>query len=300
MLFFALFIFISSCAKLIVPDDKEKETDDVIIIPHLGGIESLEIMTWNIENFPKSGSRTIDRVAQVLDSIHADIYCLQEITDRNALDQVVAQLDGYRVIHDEDSYMIHLAIVYNSEFVYPTDTTLLFDRDDYYFASRPPLKVDFQSLTTDSIVYDFSVINLHMKCCGETSDIYRRHEASQLLHDYVVDEIARGDTNILILGDWNDDFTDPDSSGRTSFESLLLDPDVGHYATWNLANSSSNYYDSYPGWPSFIDHIYISNALFNEESNSQVKCLRLDDYFSDYDAILSDHRPVGIIFEPIP
>ena len=61
--------------------------------------------------------------------------------------------------------------------------------------------------------------------------------------------------------------------------------------------SNSNW--SYPTWPSHIDHLLITNELFDEYGNngSAVETIKLDDYFSSwyaYDNNVSDHRPVGL------
>ena len=60
-------------------------------------------------------------------------------------------------------------------------------------------------------------------------------------------------------------------------------------------SSSSNW--SYPTYPSHIDHIIISNELF-ENFNNEIETIKIDNEFiggwSEYDSKISDHRPVGI------
>ena len=64
------------------------------------------------------------------------------------------------------------------------------------------------------------------------------------------------------------------------------------------ALSNSNIHDSYPSYPSFIDHIMISSDLFEEDENGDVQTIRLGDYIAGYDEIISDHRPVVWRFTP--
>ena len=70
------------------------------------------------------------------------------------------------------------------------------------------------------------------------------------------------------------------------------------FVTWDLANSDSDLYDSYPSYPSFIDHILISSDLFDEDNDGDVQTIRLGDYISGYDEIISDHRPIVWRFSP--
>ena len=44
-----------------------------------GGSNSLDVITWTIENFPKNGQQTIDSVAVIIQSLDADVIALQEI-----------------------------------------------------------------------------------------------------------------------------------------------------------------------------------------------------------------------------
>jgi hypothetical protein len=70
----------------------------------------------------------------------------------------------------------------------------------------------------------------------------------------------------------------------------------------NIANGSSAGW-SYPSWPSHLDHILITNDLFDEmaSANATTRVLKIDEYiggWSTYDYNVSDHRPVGIRFTP--
>ena len=61
-------------------------------IPSIDSDANISIVTWNIENFPQQGARTTARVELIMDSLDADIYCLQEIQDKAALENIVDQL----------------------------------------------------------------------------------------------------------------------------------------------------------------------------------------------------------------
>jgi exonuclease III len=49
---------------------------------------------------------------------------------------------------------------------------------------------------------------------------------------------------------------------------------------------------SYPGWPSHIDHILVTNELFDLVDITLT--IAFDGCFEDYFEIISDHRPVMI------
>ena len=55
-------------------------------MPRLGEISfatnsTLEVLTWNIEWFPKNGMLTVDSVGKIIESLHADLIGIQEIDD---------------------------------------------------------------------------------------------------------------------------------------------------------------------------------------------------------------------------
>ena len=143
--------------------------------------------------------------------------------------------------------------------------------------------------------FDFTLINMHLKCCD--NGYSRRVASAELLYNYLNSSRASGVVNHIIVGDWNDDISDDYSVN--SFNIFLEDMDNYKYVTYENAHSSSNFYDSFPSYPSFIDHIMISEDLFNEhDSSGDVQTIRLGDYITGYDPIISDHRPVVWRFIP--
>ena len=81
------------------------------------------------------------------------------------------------------------------------------------------------------------------------------------------------------------------------FEPFLNEPDEYYFADYYIAQDPSMIpYWSYPSWPSHIDHILITNEIFNTEYDAIT--VRIDEIFfnsfNNYDNLISDHRPVGI------
>jgi|TARA_Y100000294_G_scaffold95481_1_gene88834 exonuclease III len=282
--------FIISCAS---PAEQNDEYDSSTSkLPDLNLVNGVEIVTWNIEFFPKAGQRTIDSVAMIIRNINADIYCLQEITNETVFNQLDEKLDNYSSIYSTATEYLNLAILYkNDVMTFRNQSSILTDYS-YEFASRPPLRAEF-IFTADTSI-EFTLINIHLKCCDD--GFTRRKASAELLHDYISESMTNGVINQIVVGDWNDDISD--NSSVNSFNMFLSDTDNFKFMTWDLANSTSNVYDSYPSYSSFIDHILVSQDLFDEAETGDVQTIRLGDYISGYDEIISDHRPVVWRFTP--
>lgn len=248
--------------------------------------DQLEIVTWNIENFPKNGNKTIDSVATIMNSLNADIYCLQEVSNEASFLTLMTKLENYNYIFSTETEYLNLAIIYKESKIVFNESSSLFIDNSYEFASRPPLKAEFTFLKNGGI--NFTLINLHLKCCD--SGFNRRVASVEILYNYLNTIGESGFNNHIVVGDWNDDVSDP--YAFNSFNSFIDDSLNYKFVTFELANSISNLFDSYPSYPSFIDHILITNDLFDDFENSRVQTLRLGDYISNYDELISDHRPV--------
>ena len=83
----------------------------------------------------------------------------------------------------------------------------------------------------------------------------------------------------------------------------ILNNNVDQYlfADYSMAEENNPWqYWSFPTYPSHIDHVLISNELFDEYESSTSMCstILIDDFlfnsWTNYDQYLSDHRPVGL------
>ena len=102
---------------------------------------------------------------------------------------------------------------------------------------------------------------------------------------------------MLVVGDLNDDIAE--ASQNNVFQMILDDTDNYLFVDIGIATSSSSEW-SYPSWPSHLDHILITNELFDELDDSDIQTIKIDEYldggWSEYDYNISDHRPVAIKF----
>lgn len=266
-----------------------------------GTDSTLEVMTWNIEQFPKNGQSTVDSVKKILTSLDVDVYALQEIKDTSTFKQMVNSIDGYDYYVQEN--FLPLAYMYKTDEVEIND---LYERFTSAPFNRPfPRAPVIMKMTFSG--KDYVIFNNHFKAEEDGDGIIdpddswddetRRLDASNKIKDYIDNTLS--DKQVLVVGDLNDELTD--DSVNNVFQPFLDDTANYKFADMDLAKTSAANW-SYPSYPSHIDHILITNELFAEfEDNSTVtKTIRIDDYynggFSSYDYNVSDHRPVAIKF----
>jgi len=263
---------------------------------HFGTDSTFEVVSWNIEWFPKNGQVTADSVKTIIQSLAADVYALQEIDDTTLLKQVVNTIPGY-ACHFKSSYYGGLAYIYNTNTVQVNKKYEIYTSQPFWNAfPRSPqvLEITFKN-------EDYVIIDNHLKCCGDeilslndaSDEENRRLSAVNLLKTYI-DSIFSND-KVIVVGDWNDLLTDPPVNNV--FNSFLNDSDYLFIDFPIALGNSTNF--SFPNWPSHLDHILISNELFVDflKPNSELSCIRIDDYMNSwniYDNNISDHRPVGL------
>ena len=210
----------------------------------------------------------------------ADIIGVQEITSIADFNTMVATIDGWegQVI---DLGGLNTGYLYkSSEITLSGNLFTIYDNELSAFP-RPPVIGVFTHVSGT----EFTIINLHLKCCGGTDNEDRRREASTLLKTYIDDNLE--DVPVLVLGDYNDLIEEPEPANV--FQVFIDDPLNYQFADMEIANGSETNW-SYPGWPSHLDHILMTNELFTSWESSTTYLL--DDCLSTYDAQVSDHRPV--------
>lgn len=261
------------------------------------GIDAtLEIVTWNIEHFPKDIELTVNYAAQIIRGIDADIYALQEIESNSHFENIIETLNiddqinnwnGHRA--SSASYSVNLAYIYKSSLV-QVDSIYEIYQDDWYAFPRDPLIMEFTYENNDIVL-----INNHLKAGGNSDDEARRLDACQKLDIYISENFP--DDEVLLVGDLNDDITEPQNANV--FWAFISEPSEYTFTDMQIAEGSSVYW-SYPSWPSHLDHILITNELFDEfimpDSDIQTLCIDnfLDGGWDEYDDHVSDHRPVGL------
>jgi len=260
--------------------------------PNLNKNDSIEIITWNCEFFPHANDSTILALAEAVSDLNADIIAFQELRRTGWFSKLMAYLPEYDFIVSQQASFMDLAIIYKNNMFELVRQIEPFAENDYNFAGRPPLQADL-TYNKDGQNIPLSVINLHMKCCD--SGLQRRQKASQMLYEHL-DEHYDEQSNIIVLGDWNDDTKD--DPGEHCFEPFFQDERF-YFTTREIAFDINQ--ASYPKEPyvSFLDHIMISEKLLPRESSYDVKTILMGDFMGGYDVYetyISDHRPVLLSF----
>ncbi len=258
-------------------------------VPNYGKDDHLEVATWNMEWFPKANDSTITAVAEIMQKINADIYAVQEIGSLQKFAEMMELLPAYDFQVTRQSSFFDQAIIYKKGVLTFVGREEPFSDADYNFAGRPPLRADFIWHHGDQ-AEPVSVLDIHLKCCG--NGLERRKKSVDELHEYLTIGMEWGEDNIIVLGDWNDQLDDVGIV--QSFGSFLDDTENFHFATSSIAGDVEQ--ASYPSWPSFLDHILIGKGFFDEfENGSTIQTLPVEAWlgtFENYEAIISDHRPV--------
>jgi endonuclease/exonuclease/phosphatase family metal-dependent hydrolase len=259
---------------------------------------SLEIITWNIERFPKNGQTTIDNVIAIIEALDVDILAIQEVDDINSFNQIVSSLNAYEG-YLESEFFAGLAYIYKPDVIEINDIYEIYTTSEYWsYFPRSPMVMDFNYKNER-----FLVINNHFKCCGDgeldlsdsSDEETRRYYANDLLKEYIDTNFP--DDKVILLGDLNDLLSD--DSQNNVFQVFLNDPDNYLFADLDIASGDSANW-SFPSWPSHLDHILITNELIDEFENeeSDIQTINIDEYlsggWSEYDQNVSDHRPVAL------
>jgi endonuclease/exonuclease/phosphatase family metal-dependent hydrolase len=269
---------------------------------NFGTDSTFEAMTWNIEWFPKNGQTTVNYVSQIIEALDIDLLALQEISDTILFKQMLESLDGYKG-YFKSSWYAGLAYIYKTDAIEINDIYEIYTTSPYWSAfPRSPMVMEMSFMNEN-----FIIINNHFKCCGDgILDPYdagdeetRRFEASNLLKQYIDSNFPN--KRVIVLGDLNDILTD--DPVNNVFQAFLDDAGNYLFADMNIAlGSVSNW--SYPTWPSHLDHILITNEIFDELENagSDIQTIKIDDYLSggwwQYESNISDHRPVALKIKP--
>ncbi|MBD0405117.1 endonuclease/exonuclease/phosphatase family protein [Flammeovirga sp. EKP202] len=263
--------------------------------------ETLEVLTWNIEHFPKHEETTGIVNATIAESDY-DLWGVQEIEGVSFLKQVKQVNPKYSVLVDTDiakgvNNDYHLAYVYQNERLELLDQQVLAsgDFDGYYFPRRPLLAKFLNKVNNQT----FYVINLHLKCCNREyddreSDKQRRTEASKRLQKYIDENLDN--EYVIVLGDFNEEIYPTSTS---SFKNFIDDSGNYAFSTMDQAKSDNSLDKSYPNWwpnGSHIDHILITNEWFNKYQKSYTLSLDQCSEYEYFEPKVSDHRPVMTVF----
>jgi exonuclease III len=259
---------------------------------------TLEVVTWNLEWFgneqrgPEDEALQLQNALVVIDKMgKPDVIVFEEITTRAHFEELANQADYHFYLSPGADAYQKIGIFYSNEVLLVDSSKQILVDEKHQFAQRPPVLTKFNH----AAVGDFNVIGFHLKAhipratTEDKQDSYdRRKLSAQLISRYIRDSL--NNDQVIVLGDWNDDIDVSNYDGKeTPFKTLLEDQTVDFitkYLSFSL-NKSSKY-------GSVIDHILISNELFNDYEGCGI--FNTMDLGLDYIESTSDHYPVFSIF----
>ena len=278
---------------------------------------SLDVVTWNLEWFggslgPADDDRQMGYAAQVMDSLGADIYILQEIVDTSRLGTLSRMLINGPYDYFVSLYASNalnqlngnwrsgqkLAFLYKRN-MFSTPNTRGFTQtstqsDNYYNWANGRYPFFFESnVTIDGITKRIVFLSVHAKAeMGDTDDYLRRKGAAELMYDSLNIQLPMA--HVLIAGDYNDDLDQTISSvfpGSPTPYIRFMNDTIRYKALsfWNSLRGDN----SYIGYPNMVDHSIASDDMVADYVD--FSCIvRKDaaDWVTSYGQDLSDHYPV--------
>jgi endonuclease/exonuclease/phosphatase family metal-dependent hydrolase len=266
---------------------------------------TFEAVTWNIENFgsdsdaPDSDALQLAGALEVMRTIDADLYGVQEIADEALFRALVDSLDGYRGFLAP--FTSFTAVQQRTGFVYKMATIdsvssgLLFTSGDNPFGptwanGRWPFGFTFDA-TIDGETRRVSAVVIHAKATQSVEDRNRRERDSELLKSYL--DANWDERNVIVLGDFNDDIDESNVNSLPSpYANFTSDADDWRFVTASLSDREV---PTQSGGTT-IDHILISNELFDEYFIGTERAENVS-YVGSFLSTVSDHYPVWVRFD---
>lgn len=263
------------------------------LVAAVGAPGTLDIATWNIENFPATRS-TPSLVADLITSLDLDLVAVQEIASVSAFAELDARLPEHEGVLSPHVYgngnYQKLGFLYRSALLELADFTLLFTDDSYAFP-RPPVQGRF--VARDGSGIELLVIDVHLKAGGDASDVDRRIAAMQMLDAYLA-PLAEEGRGVLVLGDFNEPL---DLAGRGDVWQPVLDrPERYLLMTGALAERGDI---TFLPSRTMLDHMVATQTLSALIGNATTVIPRLDRDIVGFIEMVSDHLPV-VTSVPLP
>jgi hypothetical protein len=278
-------------------EDYPEPRSDVAV--PVGEDGTLEIMAWNLKNFPcgnsanstvcrSSAGSTPELVADILYSLRVDLVCVEEVDDIDAFQELVDRLPHHEGVLSSHTYgdgtYQKIGFLYDTRVLALNDDKLIFDGN--FDFPRPPMEGAFTYTGGDTDI-DLVAIGVHLKAGGAPEDHDRRLGAVDSLESYVRGKVdGSGADAVFVLGDFNDTVTD--SSGRAVFAPFL---DGARYVV-RTEDDAQDGGESFLFSGAVIDHIVSTIEVEDAFSVVTDAIVPLDAEVDDYEDRVSDHLPV--------
>jgi len=276
-------------AQVVYPDAGMANGD---LVAQVGSDTTLDIGCWNIEQFPKQ-STTAAALADLIASMDLDVVAVEEINDEAAFNQVIARLPGWKGALGEGNHGAggqippqRVGFFWKESVAQLTETKALFTTSSYEFP-RPP----FQATVTAG-AKTFTLIAVHLKAGIAAEDQERRRLAHVTLEGYM-----RNLPNpVLLCGDFNQEiYGEPDAGTGTIYAPYLADSARYRMLSAPLDRSGAITFLDYSN---MLDQMIATSGLDPMVASEAPVIPQLDDQYSAYHTVVSDHLPLVIRLHP--
>lgn len=179
----------------------------------------LDLVTWNIRWFNSRDPIRVANMVTVLSALNADVIVLQEI-ELGSLEELARELADagvglYKVAYGTSGGDQRIAMFYDTEWVRAKDDIHeiaarreVVTRTGKDAFPRLPLWGYFTGLPVDvrNEAFDFQLVGIHLKSqVGDgVTDKEQRFKAAEWLARWLQGDAQNVDTDVLIVGDWNE------------------------------------------------------------------------------------------------
>ena len=254
-------------------------------LPPISAVDTLEIGTWNIENYPKS-SLSKDMVSRVLNKLDIDIMAVQEISSTDSFRELLVEMPKFSGViagQNGGQRSQNVGLIYRTAEFKLVSSEDLFRGEGEAFP-RPPLIVRLDPVKEG--LNDIVAIVVHLKAFGDEDSAQRREQANIKLEAYASALLAKEPSlKVVLLGDFNQPLLS--NAERQIFRPWYDRPEVFSIKTENLVAKKD--YTFFGGQRfSVIDHIIVSNNF----TMSEPSVPKLQTAISSFETHASDHLPV--------
>lgn len=276
--------------------------------------DTLDIVNWNLEFFgdtPAELPEEMSKTRALMNQMNADIYALVEVVNKDSLASLVQSINGdygYVIspfgsfasgISDPGWFSAQkLAFVYRKSMVKNVSgrALLQFGGNAYYnwSSGRYPYLVMADVLGSDNSWQRMHFVILHAKAMSDNTSCNRRIAGAQELKDTLDQHFAND--RLIILGDFNDDLDESicNSASQSNYYNFVSDStDANSYHSVTLPLSAAGI-SSIAGYPSFLDHVILSNemAAYYVPNSARLLQAEVNNWVLYYNQYVSDHFPV--------
>lgn len=319
-----IILVVTACGTPYQPDEEQEEEQQEEQIAKNDPVPPdgvLETVTWNLLGYgtgftgPSDQDQQTKNIVEVVDSLDADLFAFQEVNGQQSLNKIVQYMQGYSgFTADHVSQQQKMAFVYNTNTIDSLEAGSISDvREEYqndwsyYWANgRAPLFFRFD-YSYENTTQEFYAVVIHGKAnYGDNDEEYaeayeRRQKAAEGLYYYLKDNKPKA--NVILLGDYNDDVDqsiyyeevgDERVYQETPYDEFIEDTTNFDVITQKLSDAGES---ASIGYEDIIDHITISDELFDEHVQNSTLIHDPREYIENYGNSTSDHLPVWAKFD---